>query len=150
MQHRVQFCKAHINIERALFHSMMNVIHVDKKWFYLTRNTQKYYLLNGEQEPHRTTKSKRFVQKVMFLTAVARPQWDHSRNQRFDGKLGIWPFVKQEPAKNNSRNRPAGTLVTKNIDSINSEIYRKFLTQKVLRLIAEKFSRYGANSGIKV
>jgi hypothetical protein len=81
------------------FREMYDTIHVDEKWFYLTKTTVKYYLAKGEPEPHRTCKSKRFITKVMFLAAVARPRWDSSRNQWFDGRLGIWPFVYQEPAK---------------------------------------------------
>ena len=31
----------------------------------------------------------------MFLAAVARPRYDEEGNCYFDGKLGIWPFVRQ-------------------------------------------------------
>jgi hypothetical protein len=114
MDSRVEFCKRHIDMDRAQFHDMMDVIHVDEKWFYMTQNSRKCYILEGEKEPHRATKSKRFSTKVMFLAAVARPRWDAHRNQQFNGKLGIWPFITTEAAKRSSRNRSAGTLVRSN------------------------------------
>ena len=51
---------------------MMDVVHLDERWFYLTVNKRKYYLVNEEGYPYRTTKSKRFATKAMFLCAVAR------------------------------------------------------------------------------
>jgi hypothetical protein len=32
---------------------------------------------------------------VMFLTAVAKPRYDDEGNCTFDGKIGIWPFVRK-------------------------------------------------------
>jgi hypothetical protein len=73
MQHRVDFCRSHIDMNRQRFQDMMDVVHIgDEKWFNLCQNMTMYYLLDGEEEPHRTTKSKRFSTKVMFLCAVAR------------------------------------------------------------------------------
>ncbi|KAJ0034614.1 hypothetical protein Pint_26432 [Pistacia integerrima] len=53
---------------------MENIIHVDEKWFYMTKQSEKYYLLPDEDEPLRTCKSKTFITKVMFLAAVTRPR----------------------------------------------------------------------------
>ena len=139
MAERVEFCKSHINTERGIFHSMMDVIHVDEKWFYMTKNTRKYYLGREEEEPHRTTKSKRFSTKVMFLAAVARPRWNTAANKQFDGKIGICPFTKVEIVKRGSRNRPAGTPVTKTVDSVTNVEYRNMLIHKVLPAIREKW-----------
>ena len=35
------------------FKPYTNVVHIDEKHFYLTRETQTYYLAPGEVEPHR-------------------------------------------------------------------------------------------------
>jgi hypothetical protein len=70
----------------------------------------------------------------MFLCAVARPRYDKVRNQQFDGQLGIWPLVNQAPEERASRNRPAGTMVTKPIE-VNREIYRHFLIENLLPAI---------------
>ena len=75
----------------------------------------------------------------MFLAAVVRPRWDLHRKSYFDGKIGIWPFVTKEEAKRNSRNRPAGTMVTKVMDSITTVQIREFLVEKVLVSIREKW-----------
>jgi hypothetical protein len=120
---------------------MMDVVHIDEKWFNLCQNTRTYYLLEGEEEPHRTTKSKRFSTKVMFLCAVARPRHDAHRNHTFDGKLGIWPFITVEAAQRSSRNRPRGTMVTTPIASVTSAVYRQFIIEKVLPAIEEKWPR---------
>jgi hypothetical protein len=50
-------------------------------------------------------KSKRFVPKIMFLCAIAKPVGD------FDGKIGIYPFTTMEVAKRDSNNRKAVTPV---------------------------------------
>jgi hypothetical protein len=65
-EQRVVFCKSNINTERDMFHDMLDVVHVDEKWFYMTKNDQRYYLGPDEPDPYRTTKSKRFSTKVMF------------------------------------------------------------------------------------
>ena len=69
--------------------ALLNVIHVDEKWFYMTKNTKKFYLGMQEHKLHRTTRGERFTTKVMFLPALARPRWDSIDNKHFGGKLGI-------------------------------------------------------------
>ncbi|KAM0853410.1 hypothetical protein ACQ4PT_051104 [Festuca glaucescens] len=62
------------------------------------------------------------VARVMFLAAVARPRFDANGNVVFDGKLGIWPFTYQEAAKRKSKNREAGTMVTKVLPAVTQSI----------------------------
>jgi len=31
----------------------------------------------------------------MFLTAVAKPRYDNEGNCTFDGKIGIWAFIRK-------------------------------------------------------
>jgi len=105
MESHVAFCMSHINFNSGRFQDMMDVIHMDEKWFYLCQNKRTYYLLLvGEEDPHRTTKSKRFTTKVIFLSAVAHPHHDTHHNQLFDRKLGIWPFITVEPVQCSSHN----------------------------------------------
>jgi hypothetical protein len=56
-----------------------------------------YYLLPGEEEPYRTVKNKNFTGKVMFLTAIAKPRYDDEGNCTFDGKIGVWAFIRKVP-----------------------------------------------------
>ena len=74
MIEREDFCKYFIKDDKRTFDDMLDVIHVDGKWFYMTKNTKKFYLGMQELEPHRTTRSKLFSTKVIFLAAVACPR----------------------------------------------------------------------------
>jgi hypothetical protein len=152
---RLQYCMSMIvpltiGQDEPRFKDMFDCVHVDEKWFNLTKVSARYYLLPGEIEPHRTSQSKRFITKVMFLAAVARPRWDFSRNQWFDGKLGIWPFVFQEPAKRASKNRPAGTMETKNISSVDKFQYRKMMLENVLPAIEASWPRSSRGTTIYI
>ena len=76
------------------FKDAFDEIHVDEKFYYMTEVDQTCILLPGEQRPYRTCRSKKFMEKIMFLCAVARPRFDPVTNECiFDGKIGIWPFV---------------------------------------------------------
>jgi hypothetical protein len=137
---RVDFCTRLIDKQTMTFSSMMDVIHIDEKWFYISKNTRRIFLTPDEREPYRATKSKRFMTKVMFLCAVARPRWDSGRNQTFSGKIGIWPIVDMVPAQRSSRNRDAGTIVTKPID-VNAQVYCRFLVENLIPSIAAFWPR---------
>ncbi|KAJ0013448.1 hypothetical protein Pint_20864 [Pistacia integerrima] len=114
----------------------------------VTKQSEKYYLLPDEDEPLRTCKSKTFITKVMFLAAVTRPRFDESGNELFYGKIGIFPFINKEPARRSSKNRSAGTMETKTINSINKEIYRSYIIEKLLPAIRDKWPRIDAGSPI--
>lgn len=121
------------------FLDMYNTIYIDEKWFYRTKGTQKFYLANDEEDPLRTTQSKHFIEKVMFLAAVARPRFDVEKNITFDGKIGIFPFVTEKPAERSSVNRPKGTMETKVLPTVTKEVSRDYLVNKVLPAIKEKW-----------
>ncbi|OMO71334.1 hypothetical protein CCACVL1_18273 [Corchorus capsularis] len=137
---RLRFCLKMLESDDSTFKGMYDTIHIDEKWFYLTRKSVNYYLLLDEEEPHRMCKSKNFIPKVMFLTAVARPRFDAAGNVLFSGKIGVFPLVTTEPAKRSSVNRPASTIETKPITTVNKDVMKKFLIDKVLPAIREKWS----------
>jgi hypothetical protein len=98
------------------------VIHVDEKWFYVEKLHKRTYLGVDEEEPIRDVRNKNYIEKVMFLAAVARPQRQFRgvcRNDpddwAFSGKVGIYPLVKYRNAIINSRLRPAGTVLVENL-----------------------------------
>ncbi|XP_057526547.1 uncharacterized protein LOC130805777 [Amaranthus tricolor] len=101
--HRLSFalskCEYDEKNDAFKFKPYTNVVHIDEKNFYLTRETQTYYLAPGEVEPHKECQSKRFIPKIMFMCAVAKPIFTTNGDVFFDGKIGIWPFITQEPAK---------------------------------------------------
>ena len=118
---------------------MMNVVHIDEKWFYLTKVKRTFYLAPHEEPPVCQCQSKRFIPKVMFMAVVARPRFDTYNNRWFDGKIGVFPFIFTEPAKRNNKNRIVGTMLTKCIESINKEATRKMLIDNILPAICEKW-----------
>ena len=100
-------------------------------WFYMTKTSDRYYLLPDEIESYRACKSKRFITNVMFMCVVCRPQIAGDGEVTFDGKIGIFPFTTMEPAKRKSKNRPRGTMETKPIQSVNKAVMKDCLIQKV-------------------
>ena len=62
-----------------MFKEMYDYVH-DEKLFYLSRESERYYLFLEEDEPIRTCKSKWFIMKVMFLAAIARPRFAAQHN----------------------------------------------------------------------
>ncbi|KAF0708091.1 hypothetical protein AaE_013351, partial [Aphanomyces astaci] len=120
------------------FADMFDYVHVDEKWFHATKIKSRVYLLPGEVPPHRSTQSKHFITKVMFLSAVARPRWDDAKSEWFDGKIGTWHFTQVVPAARSSRNRPAGTLELRPV-SVTRPIYKKMLLENVIPAIKAKW-----------
>ncbi|XP_074324133.1 uncharacterized protein LOC141661051 [Apium graveolens] len=118
---------------------MYCMVHIDEKWFYMTKTSQKLYLLPNEPEPHRTCKSKRFITKVIFMSAVARPRYDKDGVCIFDGKLGIFPFTFEEPAARTSKNRARGVIQVKPIDSITKLVIKQCLIEKIIPDIKAKW-----------
>ncbi|XP_074373603.1 uncharacterized protein LOC141713943 [Apium graveolens] len=123
---RVQFCLSMLDKDSGndpKFVSMFNVIHIDEKWFYISKKCEKYYHLLEECDPQRTS----------------RPRFDSEGNETFSGKIGIFPYITQEPARRNSVNRVAGTLETKAITYVGKNLSRSYLINKVLPAILEKW-----------
>lgn len=116
------------------FHDFYDYVHIDEKWFFIDKDRKTYYVTDSEKEPHRAARSKRFLIKVMFLVAVARPRFDTSRNQWFDGHIGLWPCVETQPAKRNSKNRLKGTLVTAPV-IVDRTVARRMLINEVIPAI---------------
>jgi hypothetical protein len=142
---RLRFCLSMLE-ENSIpsepkFKSMYNVVHIDEKWFEVTKRSKKYYLLAYEDELYRTCKIKNFILKVMFLAAIARPRLVNEGTETWSGKIGLFPLVEKVPAKRSSVNRPARTLETKPITSVTKEVSRRFLIDKVLPAIKEKWPR---------
>lgn len=130
------------------FVDMYNVIHIDEKWFYMTKKNENYYLLPDEDEPLRSCQSKNFIVKVMFLAAMARPRFDAEGNEIFSGKIGIFPFITEQAAQRRSRNREAGTMEIKPMTSIKRETIRAYLIEKVIPAIQRNWPREESNRTI--
>ena len=58
----------------SLYNLMFDRVHVDKKWFFLTRVMERYYLAPDEEEPHCVIGHKSHIPKCMHLAANGHPQ----------------------------------------------------------------------------
>ncbi|ETV97349.1 hypothetical protein H310_09686 [Aphanomyces invadans] len=138
---RLDFAKSFVRLLPSGNHAFVDMneyVHVDEKWFYLTKVKRKFYVYDDEEVAVRAVKSKQFITKVMFLAAVARPQYDYTKKAYFDGKVGVWPFVVVQPAKRNSKNRAKGTPVVVP-QVVDGEVYKKAIMDKVVPAILERF-----------
>lgn len=133
-----------------MFDPMYNYVHINEKWFYITRQQVRFYLLPEEDTPQRSCQSNKFISKVMFMCAVPRSCFDPHRKCMFDGKIGIWPFVTQEPAKRSSKNRLKGTMGTTGIPNVNRIEIQKMLFQNVISAIKYKWIKQRGLSNIIV
>jgi hypothetical protein len=96
---RLRWCLSMLDQSTLLnnpkFIEMDNVIHIDEKWFNATKKTINFYMLPEEEDPYRTVQNKNSIDKLMFLGAVGKPKKDDEGNLIFNGKIGIWPFVRK-------------------------------------------------------
>ncbi|ETV77485.1 hypothetical protein H257_08896 [Aphanomyces astaci] len=132
-----------------VFENMHDYVHVDEKWFFLTKVKRRFYVYDDEELALRSVKSKRFITKVMFLAAVARPRYDHHTKKEFDGKIGIWPFVEHILAKRRSKNRARGAPVIPP-QTVDSGVYQAANLEKVTSAIKAKFPRTSQRSEIYI
>ena len=117
------------------FENMEDLIHIDEKWFYLTKDGQCFIIAADKEEPYRHVQHKSFL---MFLCGLARPRYNMKENAWFDRKIGIWPIRKWEPAKRSSKKCAKGTPVWKN-QFITWYVYREYMIQKFLPVVKEKW-----------
>lgn len=139
---RMEFCvnmpdKDWLTTPWPFFQKMDNIIHIDKKWFYMTRVNNNYYLLPEESTPLRIVHNKNNIRKVMFLMAVAKPRYNEGV-LTFDGKIGTCSFVKEKATLKNSKNRDKGTLELKSV-KFTHDVMREFLCEKVIPAIQERW-----------
>ena len=138
-----------VDVDTGKFVDMFDQVHVDKKWFFLTRQKENYILADGEEEPYRAVQHKNFITKVMFLCAQARPRFSPDGQLIWDGKLGIWPIGRIEPAKKTTKNREKGSPVWIN-ETVNRNKYREVMITKVLPAICSKFPREYLLKGVVI
>ena len=126
------------NNNRSKFENMEDLIHIDKKWFYLTKDGQRLIMAADEAEPYRHVQHKSFLMKIMFLCVMARPRYNMNKNTWFDGKIGMWPIGKWEPVKWSSKKCAKGMPVWKN-QCITRDVYHEYLIQKLLPAVIERW-----------
>ncbi|XP_021854228.1 uncharacterized protein [Spinacia oleracea] len=115
------------------------MIHIEEKWFYMSRKKQRYYLLTGEEEPYRATQDNNYLVKVMFLCGIARPIIGYDGEVLFDGKLGIFSFTEEVPTKRSSKNRERGKIEIKAITPVTKEVMRRKIIDELLPAIRRRW-----------
>lgn len=120
---RVEFVMEKVTPENT-FLDGNNVVHIDEKWFFLRNSAKKTRIIPGHEPPlHETSSSKEDGVQVMFLCAVGKPH-ERPDGTFFDGKIGIWHFTVQVAAVRSSKNRPRGTMETKNVN-VTAETFKE-------------------------
>jgi hypothetical protein len=146
---RLRFVRDMVNEETGLYWEQYDTIHIDEKWFFIDKVNRRCYLNDDEVAPIKQTKNKQYMEKVMFLCAVARPRKAINQRQQqlqndnnddeiwdFDGKVGVWPFVEWYEAARTSRNRPRGAPLCRNV-SVNAETFQKMILEELLPRIRD-------------
>ncbi|RHZ25696.1 hypothetical protein DYB31_014448 [Aphanomyces astaci] len=72
VEERMKFALSFVK-KNHVFDDMHDVVHVDEKWFFLTKNKGKFYVYDDETLPHRQSKSKRFITNNVPLCCCAAP-----------------------------------------------------------------------------
>jgi len=121
----------------------MNKIHLDEKWFSLSKIVRRLYLVDSEEKPHRIATWEQKIQDKGDISctcpcAVAEPQHDTHHNRLFNGKIGIWPFIFLKWHNVIVGIAPRGKMETKYMQSTDKSQIKKMLQEKVLLDIWEK------------
>ncbi|GMF33215.1 unnamed protein product [Phytophthora fragariaefolia] len=116
---RLRYCASKVR-PSGLFDDMHNVVHVNIKWFSLPRDKKT---------------------KVMFMAAVARPQWDPQKNEYFDGKIGTWPFVREQVQVQDVDTKPSietpeRTFVA--LEMVTKDDVQRMITELIVPAIRQK------------
>ncbi|XP_074319613.1 uncharacterized protein LOC141656565 [Silene latifolia] len=97
---------------------------MDEKWFYITYDGHKFYVVAGEELPYRSCQSKRYITKVMFMCTVSRPIYSEDGELLFDGKIGSSKHIsiQQDNARPHIKNNDPEFMVVANSDGFKIEL----------------------------
>ena len=112
-------------------------VDLDEKWFYVYSGSGRLKMPAGEERPKTRLKSKRFVGKIMVLTAVTRPRGN------FNGILGSWrvatPFIYKRAATFQGNSYEAGDSRSKDCE-MDGKKFATMLRTNVFPAIRKKMS----------
>ena len=106
---------------------------MDEKWFVASKYKRKLKLPKGTRKIKRAVHSKTHLQKILYITAIAKPTEDPP----FDGKVGIWRCAITVKAKKCSKSKVRGNRYLKDV-SLNKARFKHFLLSKVAKAIRQK------------
>ena len=121
---------SHRRRDRQLyFRDMYDCIMVDEKWFCLMVDGVKIRLLPGMKITiHPKVHHKCHIEKIMFLSCVARPLFNEDGSVKFSGLVKVVPVVQEYIAQRTTKNQRRGDVKTKN-DYVSSETYHNLFVK---------------------
>jgi hypothetical protein len=157
-QQRMAFIRERIDIAGVHYEPQFDTIHIDEKFFHVDKKNRRVFLAEGEEMPHRDYRNINYIEKVMFLAAVARP-WRHmgfhnnydAESWSFDGKVGLYPLIEERAALRGDRR--TGLIRGDNIItpvSITAQYFEHIVIEKLLPDIALKCPRQMINRRIRI
>ena len=152
---RIDYCFAQMRWHGAtarqgkyFFHDQTDTIHLDEKWFFVSKVSKRFILATDEEEPYRTCQSKTNISKVMFLVAQARPRY-LSSGVFWDGKIGCWPLGEKVQQQRTTSVRRRGDWKWKSC-GVGAEVYMEMMKEFVVPAIMEKWPLDAGHSVIKL
>ena len=141
---RLEWAKQHLDYtwtgtENLRYPNVLNKkvgwVDIDEKWWdMLKKRLMKVH--PGQQEQTRVaTKSKRFVQKVMGLCAVARPYGD------FNGRLGMYRCARKKVAERNSKYHERGDVYDEDCE-VDGDMFYEIVTKQLIPDIYDKMADF--------
>ncbi|KAG7344232.1 hypothetical protein IV203_022240 [Nitzschia inconspicua] len=120
------------SVAEMTFKSMYNEIHIDEKWFFLVRDGLRCIVTQDEPPPKAISVShKSHITKVMFLSALARPRFNHTTRQEFDGLIGIYPVGEIDMYSRYYQTAPKDAL---ELIEMVEETYKNYPAKKLNRI----------------
>ena len=141
---RLEWAKQHLDYtwtgtENLRYPNVLNKkvgwVDIDEKWWdMLKKRLMKVH--PGQQEQTRVaTKSKRFVEKVMGLCAVARPCGD------FNGRLGMYRCARKKVAQRNSKYHERGDVYDEDCE-VDGDMFYEIVTKQLIPDIYAKMADF--------
>lgn len=120
------------------YKTMYNEVHVDEKWFFLVKDGGRYYLAADETPPDAIrVQHKSHITKVMFLCALARPKYNNTTRQWFDGLIGIYPVGELSMYQRRSATHQRSDIMWQNFN-LDRDEYERMIIDLVLPDIKRK------------
>ena len=97
---RLAFVLDQIDPTTSNFNNLENMVHGDEKWFFMMKDGTVCRVFPDKRGEYKVPAPPRVfhkscMPKIMFLAVCARPRPEHN----FDGKIGLWSFTLERPAK---------------------------------------------------
>jgi hypothetical protein len=133
---RLAFICSEVDPVNQRFQNQFDTVHIDESWFYLHREhgLVRYFPGDPVYIPTKVA-HKKHIPKMMFLTAIGRPQPEHG----FDGKIGIWRFSDDYVVQRRSINHEVGDIIQRGLN-VNGETYRAMMLDHIMPAMKEKMA----------